>query len=135
MLIAVWAMDPNGLIGAKHRLPWKIPEELEHFRRVTLHQTILMGRKTYEHLPVKPLPMRINVVATTNQDFPRLNPAVQVVDDLEAYIKQFSGNPNQDLYVCGGAAIYQFCWPYLDRLIVSMIRTTYNGDVYFPPVD
>ncbi len=132
MLIAVWAMDQTGAIGYKNRLPWYIKLELQHFKTVTLHQNILMGRKTFDHLPVKPLPDRTNFVVTHQKQLDYNNKNIHVVHELNSFILRFVGAQKPDLYVCGGASIYKACWSHFDRLIVSKVKGTFQGDVYFP---
>ena len=64
----IWAQDKNGGIGYKGQLPWHIPEDLQNFKKLTLNSTILMGRKTWESLPIKPLPRRRSIVLTPKKN-------------------------------------------------------------------
>lgn len=133
MLIAVWAMDENQLIGnSKQGLPWDNQEDLAWFKQITLHQNILLGRKTFMNLPIKPLPNRFTYLLTKQKKFQYNNDNVSVEHNFLKLIQKFQSSSHQDLYICGGAEIYKLCWPYLDQLIVSCIPGQYSGDIYFP---
>lgn len=130
MIVLVAAMDANHLIGCHHQLPWHNPADLAHFRTLTLHHHILLGRTTYEHLP-KPLDERILHVASRH---PLRDPEVVSCRDMEALLKEWN-KKTEILYVCGGASIYQAALPYAQEMWITWIDGVYKGDTWFPHVD
>ncbi len=132
-------MDGCGLIGVSknNKLPWHLAKEWKHFKATTKGHAILMGRKTYSGLPKKPLPDRVNYVATRNPVFIKEHHGqkeVKIVQDVQKFCQQ---NKNQlsIIDVCGGKQIYQLAWPYGQEVIVSVMHDVYTGDVYFPFLD
>ena len=124
----IWAQDQNGGIGKDRKLPWHIPEDLINFKTLTLHSTIVMGRKTWRSLPVKPLPDRRNVVLSSNS-----------ISDVESYksIKQCIETLHKDdvekIFVIGGAQIYRNFFHRADELHITLINIeTEEIDTYFP---
>jgi len=133
MFTLVVAMDENHVIGKDGWMPWNIPADLQHFKRVTLHKNIIMGRKTFESIN-KPLPQRKTWVVSSNIHWNYDHPYVEVVRDF----KQFLIDKHDDeveYYVCGGAQIYRAALPYCTKLIISWIKQSYDGDTYFPDID
>ena len=124
---AIAAMASNRVIGRDNRLPWHLPEELQHFRQTTLHQTLLMGRKTFESMDSRPLPKRTTYVLT-HRAFPAEN--VHVITD----ISQIPATA-KIVWICGGASIYAQLLPLCDELLLSVISKTYGGDAFFPPFE
>ena len=120
-------MASNRVIGQNNRLPWHLPEELQHFRQTTLHQTLLMGRKTFESTGSLPLPQRTTYVLT-HQTFSAER--VRVITD----ISQIPATV-EIVWVCGGASIYAQLLPICDELLLSVIFQTYDGDAFFPPFE
>ena len=124
---AIAAMASNRVIGRNNRLPWHLSEELQHFRQTTLHQTLLMGRKTFESMGSRPLPQRTTYVLT-HRAFPA--EGVRVITD----ISQISATV-ETVWVCGGASVYAQLLPICDELLLSVIFQTYDGDAFFPPFE
>ena len=132
MISLVVACDANRLIGKKGWMPWNLPEDLKHFRQVTLNKNILMGRKTFEGIG-KPLPKRKTYVLTRQMiQYPYEE--VEVVQDLEKLIQHFA-HSQEELVVCGGAQIYELLLPYVQEMWISAVEGEYEGDTYFPAVD
>lgn len=124
MIVAAGAdIAGNFVIGNNNSLPWKIAAELRWFRMNTIGKTLVMGRKTYESLPVRPLPDRTTVVMTSSLLFP--DPAVQIIHSPEEVL-------GKDIIVCGGASVYKQFLPYTDELFFTEILGTFEGDTYFP---
>ncbi len=134
MIKLLWAMDENNLIGKNNHLPWHLKEELQHFKRTTVGQTILFGRLTYEGIG-GPLPNRKILVLTTKKDYIINHPDVKVVTNLNDIINTYQQNSTDDIYICGGKKIYEATLPYADELIISYIKGKYEGDTYFPTFD
>lgn len=128
-LTLVVAVAENGVIGRKDALPWKMPEDLKHFRRLTLGNTVLMGRKTFESLG-KPLEGRANWVLTRD---PAFAPAgARVFHTLDEALAE---PPQGQLLVIGGAELYRQTLPLADRLELTRVHAEVEGDTYFPDCD
>ncbi|TDU91041.1 dihydrofolate reductase [Kribbella voronezhensis] len=126
-IILIAAVGANGVIGRDNDLPWRIREDLQHFKQLTLGHTLVMGRKTYDSIG-RPLPGRRTVVVTRRPDWSA--DGVEVVNDLETALKQ-----DGDLYVAGGGEIYRQALPYADRLELTEVAQSPIGDVTFPAFD
>lgn len=121
---AIAAMSLNRVIGYKQQLPWHIPEELKWFRHVTLNQTLIMGRKTFESMGSRPLPQRKTYVLSRNA----INlQGVQIIHSPEALYML-----NETIWVCGGESIYKQLLSICEELILSVIPKTMEGDAFFP---
>ncbi|WP_159721852.1 dihydrofolate reductase [Enterococcus sp. CSURQ0835] len=133
MLIAIWAQAKNGLIGKANRLPWHLPNDLKFFKQMTEHQTLVMGRKTFEGMGSRPLPNRQTIVLTRAKDY--IAPAgVIVLHDKQAVL-DYAARCEQDVFIAGGAAVYEEFIPNCDRLYRTLIDAEFTGDAYFPEID
>jgi dihydrofolate reductase len=127
-LILIAAVADNGVIGRDGTLPWRLPEDLKRFRRLTLGKTVLMGRRTFESLG-KPLDGRDNWVLTRD---PAFSPAgVRVFRDLNCALAL----EPPELYVIGGAEIYRQTLPLAQRLELTQVHAEPAGDTHFPAFD
>lgn len=126
----VAAVARNGIIGANGGLPWNLPEDLKHFKNLTLGQPVIMGRRTWDSLG-KALPGRENIVLSrsANRDIPGASVAVS----LEAAIALCAGEPLA--FVIGGAEIYAAALPLASGLVLTEIHRDYEGDARFPEWD
>jgi len=136
-LCAIVAMDRNRVIGRDGDLPWRLPSDLKHFKRVTLGKPCLMGRKTWESLPF-PLPGRPNLVLTRDQDYDA--PKAQIFTDMREMIGcgfELAGASGVDeVMLIGGAQLYGSLLQYCDRLYVTHVDAEVTGgDAYFPSID
>jgi dihydrofolate reductase len=129
-LVLVAAVAQNGVIGARGALPWRLPEDLKHFRQLTLGHTVIMGRRTWESIG-KPLPGRRNIVVTRRADFAA--GGASVAPSLEAALARCAGEGV--VFVIGGAGLYREALPRASRLILTEIHREYAGDVSFPEFD
>ena len=125
----VVAMDSQRGIGVDNKLPWHLPEDLAHFKRVTLGHPIIMGRKTFDSIG-RPLPGRRNIVVTRNPDW-RAD-GVEVARSLEEAVAQVGDEPAS---IIGGAQIFQEALDLADRMIVTHIERSYPCDTFFPAID
>ncbi len=125
----ILARARNGVIGKGSALPWHLPEDMAHFKRVTLGHTVIMGRKTWDSLPAKfrPLPGRTNVVVTRQADW-QAEGAVVVHSVLEALQRSVS----EQIWVIGGAEIYASALHFASTAIVTEIDADFAGDVFAP---
>lgn len=134
MIKLIVAFDKNWLIGIKDQLPWKIEEDLLHFKKTTQGKTIVMGDVTFFGLPIKPLPKRKTIVLTLNKNL-KFPLDVDVCHDYKKLVQKYQNNSKKDIYVCGGKTIYALFLPFCDELIISHLKKEYQGDTYFPRVD
>jgi dihydrofolate reductase len=129
-LYLVAAIARNGVIGAKGSLPWHLPEDLRHFRKITLGHPVIMGRRTWESLR-KPLPGRENIVVSRRAGFAA--PGASVATSLAGAIALCAGEPVA--FVIGGAELYAEALPLADGLVLTEIDRDYEGDTRFPAWD
>jgi dihydrofolate reductase len=153
-ITAVVAMDQNRLIGKDNDLPWHIPEDLKFFKDTTMGHPIVMGRKSFESIG-RPLPGRTNIVISrtlTNSEedskkyYTGGSTAVDVdaqsqngpliFNDIEVAVEEAcsiaSANTLSEVFIIGGSEIFKFCLPFTDKIYLTLIHGTYEGDVYFP---
>ena len=124
------ALDRNGLIGRDNDLPWRLPADLQHFKRMTMGKPILMGRLTWESLG-RPLPGRHNIVLTRDPAYQA--EGATVVDSTEAALA--AAGDVEEAMVIGGAAFYRTMLPHADRLYLTRIDAEFDGDAWFPEID
>ncbi|MCH7544812.1 MAG: dihydrofolate reductase [Planctomycetes bacterium] len=130
-LTIIVAMSENRVIGRDGDLPWRLPEDLKRFKRLTTGHHVIMGRKTFETLG-RPLPNRTNIVITRRQDFPAPGD-IRIAHSLEEAL----GLAESDVepFVLGGGEIYALALPLAGRLELTVIHATIPGDTYFPDYD
>lgn len=121
------AMDENRVIGYKNKLPWNLPSELRYFRETTKGKPVIMGRKTFESIG-RPMPERLNIIVTRDKNYKAVN--CIVVNSREDAIKAAKGN--DEIMVIGGAEIYKLFLPIANRLYLTKVHGTFDGDTYFP---
>ena len=124
----IWAQDQNGGIGIDGKLPWHISDDLKNFKKLTLGSTVLMGRNTWESLPVQPLPKRRNVVLSSRE--------IQNVEwytSLEECIEKLDADDIKLLFVIGGSKVYRNFIHRADELHITLVDEIKEGvDTYFP---
>ncbi len=123
------AVAENGVIGRDGQLPWVLPDDLRHFRRVTMGHTLIMGRKTFESIG-RALPGRRSIVLSRDPSFTAVD--VTPAGDLPTAI---AAAADDDAFVIGGASLYREALFVADQLYVTRVHATVDGDVRFPPVD
>jgi dihydrofolate reductase len=126
----VAAVAANGIIGANGKLPWHFPEELKHFKQLTLGHPIIMGRRTWESLK-GPLPQRENIVVTRTPGYEA--PGAAVANSLEAALAMCAGEPVA--FVIGGTQLFKESLPIAAGMVLTEIRRDYTGDTWFPQWD
>jgi dihydrofolate reductase len=123
------AADENNLIGKNNQLPWHLPSDMKYFKNQTWGMTVIMGRKSLESLG-KPLQGRKNIVVTRNRDW---HPeGVQVAHSIEEAIALAKQTGVNEIYILGGAQIFKEALPLVDRVYLTRIHHTFEGDAYFP---
>lgn len=125
----ITAYDENKLIGKNNKLPWKLPEDLKHFKEVTVNKIIVMGKNTYLSLG-KPLPNRTNVVISTSLINDKLYKNLIIFKSIEEVIEFYKNE--EEIIVIGGSSIYEQFLKYTDVLIATEIHGKYEGDSHFP---
>ncbi|MBL0508837.1 MULTISPECIES: type 3 dihydrofolate reductase [Aeromonas] len=132
MISMIAAMAQDRVIGLDNQMPWHLPADLAHFKRVTLGKPVLMGRKTFESIG-RPLPGRRNLVISRNPDY-RAD-GVEVIDSVEAALALLAGSDVAELMVIGGGHLYGQLLPRADRLYLTRIDLAVEGDTRFPAFD
>jgi dihydrofolate reductase len=126
----VAAVAANGIIGAKGKLPWHIPEELKHFKCLTLGHPVIMGRRTWESLKGA-LPQRENIVVTRTAGYEA--PGAAVANSLDAALTLCVGEPVA--FVIGGTRLFEESLPLAAGMVLTEIQRDYEGDTWFPAWD
>jgi dihydrofolate reductase len=129
-LSIIVAIANNGVIGINNSLPWHLPEDLKRFKALTTGHHIIMGRKTYESLG-RLLPGRITVIVTRNTNY-KLEGAL-IAHSLESAVEMCKND--DEVFVIGGAELYQDSLKIADRLYITEVDLTVNGDAFFPEFD
>ena len=133
MISIIAAVAKNNVIGKKGALPWHLPEDLKHFRRITLGKTVVMGQKTLDSIVAvigKPLPDRKNVVLTRNLAY-KAPEGVVVYYDLNKALSELS---DDDIFIAGGGEIFKQTFDLAQKLYITHIDQEPEGDVYFPEI-
>ncbi len=126
----ICAASQNGVIGRGNRLPWYLPADLAHFKRLTTDHHILMGRKTYESIG-KPLPHRTNIIITRQTVFPAGD--CLVTHSLEEALGLCPNN--EEVFIIGGAEIYRQALPVADKIYLTRIWHNFEGDTFLFEID
>jgi dihydrofolate reductase len=122
------AIAENGAIGYKNTIPWKVKGDLKRFKELTIGNTVIMGRKTYESIG-KPLPDRKNIILTRNKNY--IAKGCYVVNNIESALTI----SNNDIYVAGGAEIYKSMMPLCHKLYLTRVNLVPPGDTFFPDIN
>jgi dihydrofolate reductase len=135
-IVLVAAVGENNVIGKDGQLPWKIRSDLRHFRALTLDKPVIMGRKTFESIG-KALDRRTNIVVTRDPRFAAQG--VVTAASLDAALalarKDAERRGADEIMIIGGNAIFAEAMPLADRLEITHVHASPDGDVYFPPID
>lgn len=129
-LALVVAKAANNVIGAAGAIPWHIPDDLRHFRWITMGKPCIMGRRTWESLPKKPLPGRLNIIVSRD---PNYNAQGAVVEcSFDASLARARADNPVEIAVIGGADVYRAALPLADVIYLTEIDAAFAGDAYFP---
>ena len=128
---AIAAMSLNRVIGADNRIPWHLPEDFKWFKKMTTGQIIVMGRKTFESIG-KPLPNRSTIVLTRS---PKPLSGVEIVSDLNQIDPANPALGGREVFICGGAQLYQLALPLCSELYLTLVKRVVEGDTLFPPFE
>ena len=131
MISIIVAIAENYAIGKNNDLLWHIPADLKRFKKITLGHSVIMGKRTYESLPKRPLTDRENIVITDDPEdqFPGCT-IIYSIEDALPLIK-----PEEEAFIIGGASVYRQFLPHTDRLYLTLVHKDFDGDVFFPEID
>ena len=131
------ARGANGVIGAAGALPWRLKSDLALFRRLTLGKPVIMGRKTWDSLPRRPLPGRVNIVLSRDGSFGPKGAVVceDLTEAAQIGREQAAEDGQDEVCVIGGAAIFALALPRVRRMYLTEVDARPEGDVLFPPFD
>lgn len=124
------ALADNRVIGYRNRLPWRLPADLQHFKRMTMGKPLVMGRKTWESIG-RPLPGRINIVVS--RDTTLQADGGVVVHSIEQALEAAAGA--EEVMIMGGAELYAQALPRAGRLYLTEVKAAVEGDAWFPDID
>jgi dihydrofolate reductase len=124
------AMTPNRVIGRAGTLPWHLSDDLKRFKQITMGNSLIMGRKTYDSIG-HPLPGRTNIIVSRQANLEI--PGAIVVHRFQDAIREVP--PGQDAFAVGGESIYLEALPTADQLFVTWVHADIRGDTFFPPID
>ncbi|MDE2446819.1 MAG: dihydrofolate reductase [Alphaproteobacteria bacterium] len=133
MISVVVAASRNGVIGRDGGLPWHVSSDLKLFKQITMGKPVIMGRKTWDSLPRKPLVGRHNIVITRQTGF--LAEGADVVPDVQAALALAARHKPAEIAVIGGGEIYKLVWPLADQIYLTEIDAVVEGDTFLPPID
>ncbi len=122
------AMAENRVIGNLGQLPWRLPDEMKHFVRLTTGHTVIMGRKTFESIGCKPLPNRRNIVLSRNTNY--ASKEVEVAPALGNALGLLG--PADEAFICGGEQVYRDGLLLADNLYLTIVHAEFQGDAHFP---
>jgi len=129
----VVARAANGVIGDRGSVPWHIPEDMRRFKQLTIGKPCIMGRKTWDSLPKKPLPGRMNIVATRDRNF--ISDGAVVVHAFDEAIKRAESASPAEIAVIGGEAIYRAALSRAEVIYLTEVLAEFAGDANFPSID
>ena len=134
-IIIIAAMSENRVIGKDNVMPWSLKEDMQRFKNLTMGWPCIMGRKTWESLPKKPLPGRLNIVisSTKTADSGFFPQDVKIFPSLPAAIKYCAGY--EKIFICGGEIIYRQALTLANKIELTLIHRLYEGDAFFPEID
>jgi dihydrofolate reductase len=123
------SLTEDGVIGVGNKLPWQLPEEMEHFKNTTLNSAVIMGRRTYESLK-RPLVKRLNIVLSAKMEGESEN--VRFAKSINQAIDIADNSIFEKLFIIGGETVYRGTIPIADELILSFVHGSFRGDKFFP---
>jgi dihydrofolate reductase len=127
---AIVAMSKNRVIGRENQLPWRLPEDLKRFKKITMNHPIIMGRKTFESIG-RVLPGRANIIISRNSHFQA--PGAKVVGSLEDALSLCKNE--KEVFIIGGAEIYKLAMSRIQRIYLTLVHQEIQGDAFFPAID
>ena len=133
VLSLIVAVSDNGVIGREGGLPWRLPEDLKWFKARTMGKPIIMGRKTWESFPKRPLPGRTNIIVTRQVSY--VAPDAVVAPSLDAALDLARRENPDEIMIIGGAQLYAQALGLVTRIYLTQVAVTVEGDAFFPAFD
>ena len=130
------AMSKNGVIGVDNTLPWHLRDDLQSFKRVTQGKPIIMGRKTYDSIG-RPLPGRSNIILSRQTDLvvEGCHTVSTIEEAIDTAVTVCGQTSIEEYFVIGGAEVYGLCMPLVQRLYITIVDVTLEGDAWLPCID
>jgi dihydrofolate reductase len=137
MISMIAAMAENRVIGNKNTIPWHLPADFKYFKEATLGKTIVMGLNTFKSIGEKALPDRKNIILNNDPNYaaPKNCFVARSIEELLEMTRPASGYPEKELMICGGASVYKQFLPLAQRLYLTYVKASPEGDTYFPEVN
>lgn len=132
MISMIVAIDQNRGIGKENELLAHIKPDLQYFKKTTEGKVVVMGYNTYESLPIKPLPKRVNVVLTTKNIEIEGVVVLHSIEELLQWAKTQA--QHEEIFIIGGASVYEQMMPYAEKLYITHIFHTFDADTFFPAI-
>lgn len=132
MISLIVAIAQNNAIGKDNDLLWHLSEDLKYFKKTTNERTVLMGRKTWESLPFKPLKNRRNIVVSSQKDY--AIDGAELFDSIEKAVEVLK-TQKDEVFCIGGASLYKALLPKADKLYITRVYKDFEADVFFPEID
>ena len=131
------AIGKNRELGKNNDIPWHIPEDFKRFKQITSGHSVIMGRKTWESLPIRPLPKRYNIVITRDLGFKiegmMKGDNFRIANSLEEAIKIASSKQgNDEIFIIGGGQIFEQALPLVNKLYLTVVDGDFDADTFFP---
>ncbi len=133
MIAVIVAASENNVIGINNQLPWKLPDDFKFFKNTTYGFPIIMGRKTWESLGGKPLKGRHNIVITRQPDYTA--EGVTITNSLAGALAIAEKDEVKEIFVIGGMEIIRQAWNQVDRIYLTRVHGTFEGDAFFPEIN
>ena len=133
VIALIVAVAENGVIGRDGKLPWRIPEDMKWFKARTEGRPLIMGRKTWESFPKRPLPGRTNIVITRNEAY--VADGAIVVPSFEAALEAARREKPEEIMVIGGVAVYRAALPFAHRVYLTRVHGAFEGDTHLAGID
>ena len=136
MVAMIAAVGANGVIGSDGEIPWRLPSDFAHFKRTTLGKPLIMGRKTFESIG-KPLPGRTNIIVTRQPGYAAEGALVasSLAEALERAREVAAADGADEIMIGGGGEIYREAMPLAERLYVTHVDASPDGDAWFPSIE
>lgn len=131
MISLIVAMAQNRVIGKDNRLPWRLPADMAYFKQTTMGHPVVMGRKTFESIS-KPLPGRRNIILTRDPHFQ--SEGCEICYSVEEVLALAQAGKDE-FFIIGGDSVYSTFFPFTDRLYLTLIEQSFEGDAFFPEID
>lgn len=126
------AVSENNVIGKDGSIPWHIPQDLKHFKDLTMGHHVIMGRKTHESIG-KPLPGRTNIILS--RDLTYKSEGAITVESIDEAISLARSQNDSEIFIIGGEEIFKLALPYADRIYLTNVHGKFGGDAFFPKLD